>query len=81
MNRTFFLGLMILLFSLSSIQAQLTLQDAFPNLTFSSPVFLTHAGDNSDRIFVIEQPGRIKVFPNSQSASNAKTFLDITDRV
>jgi len=81
MNRTFFLGLMILLLSLSSIQAQLSLQDAFPNLTFSNPVFLTHAGDNSDRIFVIEQPGRIKVFPNSQSASNAKTFLDITDRV
>jgi glucose/arabinose dehydrogenase len=81
MNRTFFLGLMILLLSLSSIHAQLTLQDAFPNLTFSSPVFLTHAGDNTNRIFVIEQPGRIKVFPNSQTASNAKTFLDITDRV
>lgn len=81
MNKQFFLGLIILLLSLSSIQAQLTLQDAFPNLTFSSPVFLTHAGDNTDRIFVIEQPGRIKVFPNSSSASNAKTFLDITDRV
>jgi glucose/arabinose dehydrogenase len=81
MNRTFFNGLMILLLSLSSMQAQLTLQDAFTNLTFSSPVFLTHAGDNTDRIFVMEQPGRIKVFPNSQSASNAKTFLDITDRV
>jgi glucose/arabinose dehydrogenase len=81
MNKQFFLSLLITLLSLSSIQAQLTLQNAFPNLTFSSPVFLTHAGDNTDRIFVVEQPGRIKVFPNSSSATDAKTFLDITDRV
>lgn len=60
---------------------QLTLQNAFPNLSFSSPVFLTHSGDNTNRIFVIEQDGRIKVFPNFHSTSNTKTFLDITDLV
>jgi len=62
-------------------KAQYTLQNAFPNLSFSSPVFLTHAGDSTDRVFVIEQAGRIKVFPNSSSSSTAKVFLDITDRV
>jgi glucose/arabinose dehydrogenase len=81
MYKQFFLSLLITLLSLSGIQAQITLQDAFPNLTFSSPLFLTNAGDGSDRIFVVEQSGRIKVFPNSPSVSNAKIFLDITDRV
>ena len=60
---------------------QITLQNAFPNLSFNSPVFLTHSDDNTNRIFVVEQAGRIKVFPNSQSASTAKEFLNITDRV
>ena len=71
----------LVLVSGASLNAQFTLQNAFPNLSFSSPVFLTSAGDGTDRIFVIEQVGRIKVFPNSQSSTTAKVFLDITDRV
>ena len=67
--------------SIVSLNAQYTLQNAFPNLTFSNPIFLTHAGDGTDRIFVVEQAGRIKVFPNSPNASVAKEFLNITDRV
>ncbi len=66
----------------STVKAQFTLQNAFPNITsLSSPVFLTHSGDGTNRIFVVEQEGRIKVFPNSQTSATAKTFLDITDRV
>ncbi len=64
-----------------NLNAQFTQQNAFPNLTFSSPLFLTHADDNTDRIFVVERAGRIKVFPNSSSALLAKEFLNITDRV
>ena len=65
----------------SSINAQFTLQNAFPNLTFNGAVFLTHADDNTDRIFIVEQAGRIKVFPNSSNALSAKEYLNITDRV
>lgn len=54
---------------------------AFLNLRFSLPVFLTHSGDGTNRIFVVEQDGVIKVFPNSQSASQAVTFLNIAGRV
>ncbi|MBR9978903.1 MAG: glucose sorbosone dehydrogenase, partial [Bacteroidetes bacterium] len=43
-------------------QAQLSLENAFPNLSFNRPVDLQHAGDGSDRIFVVEQAGRIFVF-------------------
>ena len=44
-----------------------------------SPVFLTHAGDGSARIFVVEQPGRIRI--SSRGSLLATPFLDITARV
>jgi glucose/arabinose dehydrogenase len=41
------------------------------------PDYLTHAGD--DRLFVIEQPGRIRIIKDGQLLDQA--FLDITDKV
>jgi len=64
-----------------NIKAQYVLQNAFPNFTFNNPLFLTNAGDGTNRVFVVEQAGRIKVFENSSSATTVKTFLDISDRV
>jgi len=74
-------AIIILFITGTSIKAQFTLQNAFPNLSFNGAVFLTHADDSTDRIFVVEQAGRIKVFPNNQNASVAREYLDITDRV
>ncbi len=54
---------------------------AFPNLVFDHPVGIYHAGDESNRLFVLEQPGVIKVFNNSQNVTSAKIFLDIRDQV
>lgn len=58
-------------------------EPAFPSLSFQAPVDLTHAGDGTDRLFVVEQPGRIRVFPNNDAVSvdQVSLFLDITDRV
>lgn len=53
---------------------------AFPNLDFDRPIVVTHAGDGSNRVFVAEQEGRIKVFRNDQDADEAAVFLDIDDR-
>jgi glucose/arabinose dehydrogenase len=61
--------------------SQIQLEKAFPNLTFSNPVDLQYAGDGTNRIFVVEQSGKIKIFLNSKSAASAETFLDISDRV
>lgn len=61
--------------------ASMQLRRVFSRLAFSSPLLLTHAGDNSDRVFVMEQAGIIKVFPNQDNAASAKTFLDIRSRV
>lgn len=54
---------------------------AFPKLSFTRPVDLQHAADNSNRIFVVEQAGIITVFPNSSDAEMKKTFLDIREKV
>ncbi len=57
------------------------LERAFPHLSFTRPVDLQNAGDGTNRIFVVEQKGRILVFPNDQNTPQAKLFLDIVSRV
>ncbi|MDA1229701.1 MAG: PQQ-dependent sugar dehydrogenase [Planctomycetota bacterium] len=53
---------------------------AFPNLDFNRPIVVTHAGDGSNRVFVGEQEGIIKVFKNDQETEEASVFLDIDKR-
>ena len=60
---------------------QLRAENAFPNLQFNGPVALTHAGDGSNRLFVAERSGAIKVFANSRDTTQATTLLDLTARV
>jgi len=61
---------------------QYALEQAFPNITITSPVDLQSIPDDeSDRIFVVAQSGIIYVFPNEKTAPSAKQFLNITDRV
>ncbi|MBE9460473.1 PQQ-dependent sugar dehydrogenase [Dyadobacter subterraneus] len=55
--------------------------DAFPALTFSSPVEIKAPADSSNRIFVVEQAGVIKVFDNNSAVSSSTTFLDIKSKV
>lgn len=45
----------------------------------SSPVFVTSARDGSNRLFIVEQPGRIKVLQPGQTSP--AVFLDIVMRV
>jgi glucose/arabinose dehydrogenase len=45
----------------------------------TAPVYLTDAGDGTDRLFVLDQPGRILIIENGQLLPTP--FLDITDRV
>ena len=59
----------------------ISLSPAFPKLSFIRPVLLTHAGDGTDRLFVVEQIGRIRVFENSNDVEEAKVFLDIREKV
>jgi|AntRauTorcE11897_2_1112592.scaffolds.fasta_scaffold02619_3 glucose/arabinose dehydrogenase len=55
--------------------------DAFPNLSFNRPLNILHAGDDSDRLFVVEQSGVISVFPNDPEVAEAEIFMNIQDRI
>jgi glucose/arabinose dehydrogenase len=55
--------------------------EAFPNLSFERPVDFQHAGDGSDRLFVVEQSGVISVFQNETDVSDKQIFLNIESTV
>lgn len=59
----------------------ISLQNAFPNLSFSRPLDLQSPADGTDRIFVVEQGGTIEVFPNDETVSESDTFLDIQNNL
>ena len=63
------------------VYSQYTLQNAFPNLTFSFMTDLGNAHDGTNRIFVVTQRGIIYVFPDTSIASNPKVFLDLSNEV
>lgn len=60
---------------------EISIEVAFPQLTFPRMVFLTHPGDSSNRIFVVLQPGQIVVFNNTREVDSFEIFLDIRERV
>ncbi|MCU0491706.1 MAG: PQQ-dependent sugar dehydrogenase [Chloroflexaceae bacterium] len=61
----------------SNLQLNLSLTGSING--FSSPVHLTHAGDGSGRMFVVEQAGRIRIVRNG--AIVPTPFLDINSLV
>jgi len=74
-------------FYLRSLRQPVSLPDsyevieAFPNLSFSYPVGLYSVADGTNRLFVLEQEGTIRVFENNRNVSAAQVFLDIRDLV
>ena len=62
-------------------RSQFQLKPAFPHLSFSQPVDLQHPSDGSNRLFVVEQAGVIRVFDNDPTTTSAPVFLDIQSRV
>jgi glucose/arabinose dehydrogenase len=44
-----------------------------------NPLYVTHAGDDSGRLFVVEQPGRIRIVENGRLLETP--FLEISSRV
>lgn len=68
---------------------------AFPDLTWENwepidekgkvaglrPIVITHAGDDSGRMFAATQNGSIHVFPEGSKTKQTIEFIDLTDRV
>jgi glucose/arabinose dehydrogenase len=59
----------------------LQLINAFPALSFTQPIFLTHSGDGTNRVFVVQQTGQIRVFPNDSLVASSAIFLNITSLI
>ncbi len=62
-----------------SATAQVTMEQVFSNLQFERPVSLRNNG--TDRLFVVEQFGKIMTFQNEAQVAETTVFLDIQDRV
>jgi glucose/arabinose dehydrogenase len=63
---------------IAPVTVQVSVQDAYPSLSFSRPLYFVTAGDGSDHCYVVEQTGKILVFEDSPEVSKASVFLDLS---
>lgn len=52
-----------------------------PNISFGAPTMISASPDGTNRLFIAEKAGIIRVVPNNDSATAATIFLDISTRV
>ena len=64
----------------SSQPGALILENGFPNLSFTAPLFLT-AVPGEARLVVVEQGGRIEALENDTASSSSRTVLDLSSAV
>ena len=62
---------------LAQIPADITLEPAFGGSSFASPIAVRHAGDGSDRKFVVQREGEILIVDGNNDVL-ATPFLDIS---
>lgn len=56
---------------------EMKVERVFSDIYFKRMVYLTHSNDQTDRLFLVLQPGRIMVFSRVGDLSYVETFLDI----
>ncbi|MGH9849957.1 MAG: PQQ-dependent sugar dehydrogenase [Blastocatellia bacterium] len=61
--------------------AQATIQLITVLTGMNNPVYLTNARDGSNRLFILEQPGRIRILPPGATSPLSTAFLDIVSKV
>jgi glucose/arabinose dehydrogenase len=71
------LGCLAVLLAYSPAPGAILLEPMLTGL--SSPLYVTNARDSTNRLFIVEQPGRIKVLP--PGTTTPTVFLDITSKV
>ena len=58
----------------------LELKVAFPNLKFNRPLWFEEVPDGSKRAIVIEQDGKVFIFPRQADAKDPTVYVDLTPR-
>lgn len=56
----------------------LSVQRAFPALTFQQPLYMLQAPGDASRWYVLEKTGRVRSFANQPGASASSVFLDLS---
>jgi hypothetical protein len=59
----------------------ISLERAFPNISYERTVFLAQANDGTDRFFLVLQSGKILTFQDTIDVDTAVVFLNIEDQV
>jgi Glucose / Sorbosone dehydrogenase len=75
-------NIFFILFTLN-LFSQVTYEREFKDVNFAFPTELKFYKTETERVFVVEQQGRIKVFPKVSNVTSAQvtTFLDISNNV
>ena len=61
--------------------AVVQLEPVYTDVEFESPVGIRHANDGSDRMYVVEHGGRVKVVAMDTAGAEASIFLDLSKRL
>ncbi len=77
---THFTALVFLVFLLQNVSAQPYLGMSLLT-TVSTPVDIANAGDGSNRLFLVEKAGRIRIYDQNTSTLLPGNFLDISGQV
>ena len=59
----------------------ISLERAFPNLTFDNPITIVQSPDDDTRWFLLEKDGVVRMFANSDAAASSTVSLDLTQKV
>jgi len=79
MTRIFTIAIIALSTSLFAEAPKVAFEPIYKNLSIERPISVQIPDDGTNRRFLVEQTGKIKILPSDESASAAAVFLDMTD--
>jgi glucose/arabinose dehydrogenase len=56
------------------------LQPVFENIAIERPIAVVVPPDGTNRLFLVQQRGLVRILPKDESGADAKTFLDLSGR-
>ena len=79
-NMRSILALLLSTSLLATAAPQIKVTETYKNQKINLPVDLSIPPDGTDRLFLVQQVGKITILPKDRSSSDEVTFLDLTSR-
>ena len=64
-----------------SVDNLIEIEVVFPDILLGRMVYLTHSGDDSKKLFLVSQEGKILTFDGANKSDKGELFLDISQKV